>query len=235
MSINYVGIREPLKVILKEVEMVYEDQDHPMQIIDLGGAINYDIDFFTNATADFEIETILLSNRRHNVDDELGSLESELLKIYKNSILYRTSPLDINIELYRGWAGATGKLITAFSPKGVNWINTKDVAKACLISKQDVRARAGKAYELTGPQLISMSRLRDILEEDLEMKIDLHCNSKQEVIATLMQNKMPLDVLTWLVEFQENSSSDLLQPATKTLEKIIGHPPSPAQLFKYKN
>lgn len=229
MSIHYIGIREPLKLILEEIHMEY--RDYSPQIIDLGGPISCNIDMFTKDT-DYEVETILLSNRRHNLNDELGSLETELLQIYKKSILYRTSPLDINIDLYRGWAGATGSLITAFSPRGVSWINTKDVAKACLISRQEVRARAGKAYELTGPQLISMDRLRNIFEEDLGMKIDLFCKSKKEVIAILMQNKIPLDFLEWLVEFQDNSSSNGLQPITKTLEKIIGHSPSPAQLFK---
>lgn len=231
MSIHYIGIREPFKKILDEI--VIGHQDYPTQIIDLGGAVNYNIDFFTNAT-DLETETILLSNRRHNVDDVLGSLETELLQVYKSSILYRTSPLDINIELYRGWAGATGILLTAFSPEGVNWVNTKDIAHACLISKQDVRARAGKAFELTGPELISMSRLRDIFEEDLEMEIDLQCKSKKEVINILMQNKMPLDLVEWLVEFQDQSSDNRLQSSTKTLEQIIGHPPSAAQLFKNK-
>lgn len=229
MSIHYVGIREPIKAYLEKMKVEYED--YPVQIIDLGGAVSYDKEFFINNT-DFQTETIILSNRRHTVEDELGSLESELLKIYQNSILYRTSPLDINIELYRGWAGATGKLITAFSPEGVNWINTKDVVKACLIPKQDVRNRAGKAYDLTGPELVSMSRLKDIFEEDLNMKIELYCKSKEEVISILSQNNMPLDVLEWLVEFQEASSSKHLQPFTNTLEQIIGHPPNRAQLSK---
>jgi hypothetical protein len=231
MSIHYVGVREPLKKILDEIEI--EHPDHVMQIIDLGGAVGYDVDFFTNST-DLEAETILLSNRRHNIDDELGSLETELLQMYKNSILYRTSPLDINIELYRGWAGATGILLTAFSPKGINWVNTKDIARACLIPKQNVRKRAGKAFELTGPELISMSRLRDIFEEELGMKIDLQCKSKKEVIDIMMENKMPLDVVTWLAEFQEQSSDERLQCATKTLEQIIGNPTSGAQLFQNK-
>ncbi|WP_345807465.1 hypothetical protein [Bacillus pumilus] len=232
MSIHYVGIREPIKVYLEKMKVDYDD--YPVQVIDLGGAVSYDKEFFINNT-DFQTETILLSNRRHNVEDELGSLESELLKIYQNSILYRTSPLDINIELYRGWAGATGKLITAFSPEGVNWINTIDVIKACLIPKKDVRSRAGKAYDLTGPELVSMSRLKDIFEKDLDMKIELYCKSKEEVITILSQNNMPLDVLEWLVGFQEYSSSKHLQPFTKTLEQIIGHPPTSAQLFKNTN
>ncbi|WP_241257963.1 hypothetical protein [Bacillus sp. 3a] len=180
---------------------------------------------------DFQTETIILSNRSWYTEDELV-LKVNWLKIHQNSILYRTSPLDINIELYRGWAGATGKLITAFSPEGVNWINTKDVVKACLIPKQDVRNRAGKAYDLTGPELVSMSRLKDIFEEDLNMKIELYCKSKEEVISILSQNNMPLDVLEWLAEFQEASSSKHLQPFTNTLEQIIGHPPNQAQLSK---
>ncbi|MEH7204121.1 hypothetical protein V7130_16585, partial [Bacillus safensis] len=60
----------------------------------------------------------------------------------------------------------------------------------------------------------------------------LYCKSKEEVISILSQNNMPLDVLEWLVEFQEASSSKHLQPFTNTLEQIIGHPPNRAQLSK---
>lgn len=231
MSICYIGVREPLQQMLNE--MLVSDQDYPLQIIDLGGAIDYDVDFFTKGT-NLGAETILLSNRRYDINDELGSLEAKLLEKYRHSILYRTSPLDINIELYRGWAGATGILLTAFSPQGVNWVSTKDIVKACSISKQDVRVRAGKAFELTGPRLVSLNELKSAFEEDLEMSIDLQCKGKREVINTLMQNKMPLNIVEWLVDFQIQSSDERLKSTTNTLEKIIGHPPSEVLLYKNK-
>lgn len=231
MIIKYLGIREPFKKILEK--MAASVEDHPTQIIDLGGAVRYDLEYFINGM-DLQAETIILSNRRIELNDLLGSLEGELLQRYNQSILYRTSPLDINIELYRGWAGATGKLLTAFSPKGVNWINSKDVAKACLISKEDIRSRAGKAFELTGPKTISMEELKNIFESDLEMTIDMQCKSKKEITDILMQNKMPFDVIEWLVNFQEQSSDIRLAPATTMLEKIIGQKPQVAQLFKNK-
>jgi len=232
MEIYYKGIREPFKKILEETAKDF--QDHPLQVIDLGGAIDYNVDFFIDGT-DLEAETILLSNRRVNLNDDLGNLEAELLEKYKNSVLYRTSPLDINIELYRGWAGATGILLSAFSPKGVNWVNSHDIARACLISKKDVKVRSGKAFELTGPEVISMQQLKEAFEEDLEIKVDLQCKSKQEVINSLLQNKMPIEIVEWLVKFQEQSSDERLQSTTKTLEQIIGYPPKAAQLFINKN
>lgn len=232
MEIYYKGIREPFKKILEETAKDF--QDHPLQVIDLGGAIDYNVDFFIDGT-DLEAETILLSNRRFNLNDDLGNLEAELLEKYKSSVLYRTSPLDINIELYRGWAGATGILLSAFSPKGVNWVNSHDIARACLISKKDVKVRSGKAFELTGPEVISMQQLKEAFEEDLEIKVDLQCKSKQEVINSLLQNKMPIEIVEWLVKFQEQSSDERLQSTTKTLEQIIGYPPNAAQLFKNKN
>lgn len=228
MEINYIGIRVPLKTMLDNTEI--KNENHPIQIIDLGGAIDYDMSYFTKS-ADPHIETIILSNRRYDMDDSLGILEAELLEHFKYSILYRTSPLDINIDIYRGWASATGILLTAFSPQGVNWLNTRDIVKACLIAKEDVRKRSGRAFELTGPELIHMNKLRDVFEQELGMTIELKCLGKNEVINNLMQNNMPRDVVEWLTEFQEQSSDRRLQDSTNTIEKIIGHPPRAAQLY----
>ncbi|MFT3657139.1 hypothetical protein DALLNEIH_03593 [Bacillus sp. B01(2024)] len=231
MKIHYMGVREPLKKILED--KAAELYDYPLQIIDLGGSIKYERDSFINSF-DLDAETIILSNRRYNLNDELGYVETELLQKYKKSILYRTSPLDIGIELYRGWAAATGILLTAFSPIGVNWISTQDVASACLISKKEVNVRAGKAFDLTGAEVISMERLKDIFEQDLAMQIDLQCKNKEEAISMLMQNNMPLDLIEWLVDYQIQSSDDRLEPSTNILEQIIGHPPNAAQLFEHK-
>ncbi|MFZ7761691.1 hypothetical protein ACO1C0_08835 [Bacillus velezensis] len=103
MKIHYMGVREPLKKILED--KAAELHDYPLQIVDLGGSIKYESDSFINSF-DLDAETIILSNRRYNLNDELGCVETELLQKYKKSILYRTSPLDIGIELYRGWASS---------------------------------------------------------------------------------------------------------------------------------
>lgn len=100
--------------------------------------------------------------------------------------------------------------------------------------KKDVNVRAGKAFDLTGAEVISMERLKDIFEQDLEMQIDLQCKNKEEAIRMLMQNNMPLDLIEWLVEYQILSSDDRLEPTTNILEQIIGHPPNAAQLFENK-
>src|SRR5699024_12641498 len=127
--------------------------------IALGGVKAYNSELIINYT-DSKIDTIILSNTRYYLDDPLGHLEYDLLNRYQYSILYRASTLDITIDIYREWADATGALITAFSPNGVSWINTEDVAEACLIDRNDIRERSGKAFELTGPKRISMETLK---------------------------------------------------------------------------
>ncbi|MFP3507724.1 hypothetical protein SB786_36410, partial [Burkholderia sp. SIMBA_062] len=89
VKIHYMGVREPLKQILED--KAAELHDYPLQIVDLGGSIKYESDSFINSF-DLDTETIILSNRRYNLNDELGYVETELLQKYKKSILYRTSP-----------------------------------------------------------------------------------------------------------------------------------------------
>lgn len=232
MNIHYIGIRKSLKNVLTNIEQ--RTEDFPLQIIDLGGEIEYDAELISSYT-DSKIETIILSNRRYYLDDPLGHLESDLLNRYQYSILYRTSPLDITIDIYREWADATGALITAFSPNGVSWINTEDVAEACLIDRNDIRERSGKAFELTGPKRISMETLKSSFEKQLKKKIELHCLDRDNVINIMTQNKVPLEIAEWLVEFQEQSSDNRMQDTTQIIEQIIGHPPKEPRLFKGKS
>src|SRR5699024_12691826 len=120
MNIHYIGIRKSLKNILTNNEQ--RTEDFPLQIIDLGDKIEYDAELISSYT-DSKIETIIFSNRRYYLDDPLEHLESDLLNRCQYSMLYRTSPLDISIDIYRERADVKWALIPPYSPLVVSWRN----------------------------------------------------------------------------------------------------------------
>lgn len=184
--------------------------------------------------ADRNLPTVILSTRRYNLNDDLGYIETELLTSFKNGIIYRLSPLDINFEFYRGWAGVTGTILTSLHAQGVAWINTSDVIEALLIPEEEIYTRSGKAFELTGPRLISMEELKSIFEKQLNTTIDLKCLDEKIVKEKLKENQVPEDILNWLVEYEVSVSNPLMKPVTDILSKILNRPASEPD-FAYSN
>src|SRR5699024_3572699 len=106
---------------------------------------------------------------------------------------------------------------------------------ACLINRNDIRERSGKAFELTGPKRIIMETLKSSFEKKLKKEIEIDCLDRDKEINIMTQNKVPLEIAGWLVEFQEISSDNRMQDTTQIIEQIIGHPPKQPRLFKGKS
>lgn len=217
-NFNYIGSRKPLKEMFENSKIIENDSE--IQIIDLGGSDVPELDYFLD-NANLHKPTIILSNRRFELNDWLGSLESSIMQNFKYILLYRTSPLDLGADLYKGWAKATGILLTSFSPQGVAWINTYDLIEACGVDIHDIYERSGKAYDLTGPRLISMEEMKNNFESEFETKIELQCKNKQEVKQILSSNNIPEYILEWLTSYQEQTSDERLKPVTTTLNQIL--------------
>jgi len=120
---HYIGGREGLAEALRRFTSA------PLQIIDLVGSFAPTLPQVT-AAASASRESVIISTRRNNLNDELGHAESSLLAAVPNSIILRCAPLDLSIPLLWAWAQATGILMSAFHTQGVAWIRTVDLAEA---------------------------------------------------------------------------------------------------------
>lgn len=222
LNISYFGNRQPIVEMLKKVvKMTKKNPINSLQVIDLGGVDPPSIKFLSkniNKTS----PTIVLSIRRYELNDQIGVKENFLLENLDNTIIYRLSPLDINFEFYRGWAGATGSILTALSPSGVAWVNTMDIAEALLISEDDLFSRTGKAFDLTGPRQISMAELIGHFDKQLGINIDIKCLEEDVAKKTLSENNVPEHVINWLVEYEVTATDSRLIGTTNILKQILG-------------
>lgn len=204
----YVGTREPLKKMMSEFSKSKGLFDR--QIIDLGGFHDLNLEYLKN-NLNLNQNTIILSNLRNNINDELGALESGVLKEFNRSILFRTTPLDIGIEIHRKWAQYYNVLLTSFHKEGVMWLNTDDLIEACFLPLDIINTRLGMAFDLTGPKKYSMAELRDIFEEDLNTSIEIADLDEEIVLSILVKSGMPIDQAKWLVRYQIESSNPRLR------------------------
>lgn len=89
---QYIGGREGLAEALRRFVSA------PLQIIDLVGNFALTLPQIT-AAASASSESVIISTRRSNLNDELGHAESSLLAAVPNSIILRCAPLDLSIPL----------------------------------------------------------------------------------------------------------------------------------------
>lgn len=139
-----------------------------------------------------------------------------LLKDFDKSILFRTTPLDIGIEIHRKWSQYYNVLLTSFDKEGVIWLNTDDLIEACFLPLETIDTRLGMAFDLTGPQKYSMAELRNIFEKDLNNSIEIADLDEEVVLSILVKSGMPIDQAKWLVRYQIESSN----PQIKENENI---------------
>lgn len=223
-NVYYFGTRNPLIPLIEKASEL-EFKNHPdFQIVDLGGAYPLSIQDIISK-ADKELPTVILSNRRYNLSDSLGEVESKLLEYFSNVILFRTAPLDINVDLYKKWAASTGVLLVAFEPRGVAWLESRDLVDAIFLSISQVHRRSGKAYDLTGPDLISMQSLKSYIEKEVDKNLEIKDLDSEDGREALTKQQYPQDTIEWLINYQKYSSDNRLAPTTSTLEKILNKKP----------
>lgn len=224
---HYIGGRDGLAEVLRPFGSA------PVQIIDLVGSSAPTLRQLTT-TVDVSRESVIISTRRVHLHDALGDVESTLLGLVPKSIILRCAPLDLSLPLLWAWAQATGILMSAFHQDGVAWIRTSDLAEAVTrISPTQIRERTGQVYDVTGPERVSMTQLRDAMTEQLNESIELACLPPEEFTEKLLANGMPEVVARWVADYQRTSSDPLLPSTTQVLPMLLDRSPASPQLVPH--
>ena len=168
---------------------------------------------------------ILSSNGQNIYPEEIENILNNLPYVRR---------LDGRIEVGAARLGATGILMSAFHQDGVAWIRTSDLAEAVTrISPTQIRERTGQVYDVTGPERVSMTQLRDAMTEQLNESIELACLPPEEFTEKLLANGMPEVVARWVADYQRTSSDPLLPSTTQVLPMLLDRSPASPQLVPH--
>ncbi|MBF9335998.1 hypothetical protein G3N30_07075 [Microbacterium lacticum] len=227
-AIAYIGARPPL---VKAFGGPDGRTGHvSKQVVDIVGIDAPSFDQIEERAAP-DAATVILSVRRHDLTDEMGELEHRLLGHLRSAAVFRTAPLDRSLEMYWGWATATGVLLTAFHPDGTAWVHTGDLVEAVRrLNPVAIQERGGRAFDITGPQRVPMERLRAEFSDVFEVPITLDCETPESVWRSLRRNGVPDEVGAWLVWYQAAVSDPRLPPTTSVLTDILGRVPRSPRL-----
>ena len=225
---TYIGSRPPLAELFGKELLPCETT--AVQVIDVVGASPPPFSQITDL-ADANMPTVILSVRRYNLADELSSIENRLMTWLDSALIFRTTPIDRSIEMYWGWASATGILLSAFYSNGTAWVHTKDIAEAVQnMDASIIRERNGRAFDITGPTCIPMEKLREDFSAAFNTPITLECGTEETIAPILMRTGVPRDVAKWLTWYQSSVSDPRLPSTTTVLSAVLGRAPHCAHL-----
>ncbi|MFB3188393.1 hypothetical protein [Staphylococcus pseudintermedius] len=218
----YIGNRKSFEKMLSDF-FESNNLDEDRQIIDLCGFHKFNISYL-QGILDINKATIILSNIRMNTNDDLGLLESQLLKTFSKSILFRTTPIDLEIEIHKKWAQRSKVLLTSFNTDGVLWMSTEDLVEICFLPLEVINSRLNTAFDLTGERKYSMNDLKNIFEEDIGEHIDLPLLNEDIVLNILLKNGMSSEQAKWLIKYQIESSDPKIK-RNDNVQKILKRKP----------
>lgn len=227
-AITYLGVREGLRTELVRHSAI--DGARALQVVDLVGSGAPDASQLARHL-DPAVPTVVLSTRRTDLKDATGAIENALLKNVPKAVILRLAPLDLSIPLLWAWARPTGVLMSSFRPGGTSWIRTSDLAEAVARLDQDqLDPRAGRAYDVTGPQVVSMETLADLMTSELGVNVEPDLRTPADFVEVLTGNGLPPDMASWIAQYQWITSDPDLEPTTPVLGTLLDRDPRPAVL-----
>lgn len=228
VAITYLGVREGLRNALARHTVT--DRTNPLQVVDLVGSGAPGVRQLVRQLKP-DAPTVVLSIRRTNLDDATGDIENTLLTNVPNAVILRLAPLDLSIPLLWAWARPTGVLMSSFQPGGTSWIRTSDLAEALARLDQDgVDPRAGRAYDVTGPQPVSMEALAGLMTTELGISVALDLRTPPDFVDVMTANGLPIGMASWIAQYQWITSDPDLEPTTPVLGALLDREPRPAVL-----
>jgi NAD(P)H dehydrogenase (quinone) len=117
------------------------------------------------------------------------------------------------------WTGAAGE-------GRVNFIDTRDIAKAARVALlEDVRPESQRAYHLTGSRAWTMPQIADELSNLLGHPIVYISRSLEEERAALLASGVTPFVADLLVDLEQMFRDSVLGETTSTVQALTGEPP----------
>lgn len=227
---KYIGNREGLRDAMNSIAAgLPSPAEH--QVIDLV-ALHPSDPRLHAPTLDLAQPAVVLSSRRVELSGELGDLEESIMRNLETCVLLRCAPLDRSMDFYRYWVEIGGVLLSSINDAGVAWLAMDDLAEAAVLAGQDIGARSGQAFDVTGPTQVSMRSLARSLSAEIGITVEHQHIPPDAFSEILIRNGVPSTFASWLPKHQAETSNPGLVPVTTILSSILGRPAAPPEFAR---